>query len=254
MATTTRRWRTAVPEVRPAPFGQRYTDRWTIGTEESLRTFAPDAVRRFYADWYRPELMAVAAVGDFDPADVASKIKLRFPLWKIQQMRGPLVTYEPNVDDTLKVFVQHDEELTRSSVQWTSHIPWAWSDTKDDYRTRPHRTALLCHYQSASPCRLPIGLPSFSKCVVGRRSISAQTSYTSLSVRPNVGDVGTSFHAALTEIHRIQQHGFTDNELNREKMRMLRRMENLVTEQEKTPSRQHERNSKRHFVAGETRS
>ena len=25
---------------------------------------------RFYADWYRPDLMAIVAVGDFDPAQI----------------------------------------------------------------------------------------------------------------------------------------------------------------------------------------
>ena len=33
-------------------------------------TFKPEVLKRFYADWYRPDLMAVIAVGDFDKADV----------------------------------------------------------------------------------------------------------------------------------------------------------------------------------------
>ena len=36
----------------------------------SSRTFKPDQLKRFYKDWYRPDLMAVVAVGDFDGAAV----------------------------------------------------------------------------------------------------------------------------------------------------------------------------------------
>ena len=45
----------------------RYADRLTIGDPEIIESASYDTVRRFYRDWYRPDLMAVIAVGDFDP-------------------------------------------------------------------------------------------------------------------------------------------------------------------------------------------
>jgi zinc protease len=45
--------------------GSRYADRIVIGDKAILETAAHDTLRRFYRDWYRPELMAVVAVGDF---------------------------------------------------------------------------------------------------------------------------------------------------------------------------------------------
>ena len=51
--------------------GSRYAERFLIGgTVESIETFEPEALRRFYRDWYRPDLMGVVAVGDFDGAEV----------------------------------------------------------------------------------------------------------------------------------------------------------------------------------------
>ena len=35
-------------------------------------------LRAFYANWYRPDLMAVVAVGDFDPAQIEAQIKKHF--------------------------------------------------------------------------------------------------------------------------------------------------------------------------------
>ena len=58
--------------------GSRYPERDVIGTEASLRGFDPAALRRFYTDWYRPDLMAVLVVGDL-PADwVVDQIEQSF--------------------------------------------------------------------------------------------------------------------------------------------------------------------------------
>ena len=43
-------------------------DRLPIGKPEIIRTFPYDRLKKFYTDWYRPDLMAVIVVGDFDPA------------------------------------------------------------------------------------------------------------------------------------------------------------------------------------------
>ena len=45
-------------------------DRMPIGKTEVLQTFKPERLKQFYTDWYRPDLMAVVAVGDFDKAAI----------------------------------------------------------------------------------------------------------------------------------------------------------------------------------------
>ena len=50
--------------------GSRYADRLPIGKTEIIQNFNADRVKQFYADWYRPDLMAVVAVGDFDKTEV----------------------------------------------------------------------------------------------------------------------------------------------------------------------------------------
>ena len=58
--------------------GSRYALRLPIGEKQTLETFPHAALTRFYRDWYRPDLMAVMAVGDFDGDSVASMIRQRF--------------------------------------------------------------------------------------------------------------------------------------------------------------------------------
>jgi zinc protease len=58
--------------------GSRYAERLPIGTERSLRTMTPAALRRFYRDWYRPDLEAVIVVGEVNPDEIERSIKTLF--------------------------------------------------------------------------------------------------------------------------------------------------------------------------------
>ena len=58
--------------------GSRYAERNPIGTRQSIEQFKPEALKRFYTDWYRPDLMAVVAVGDFDKAAIEALVKQHF--------------------------------------------------------------------------------------------------------------------------------------------------------------------------------
>ena len=48
--------------------GSRYADRLPIGKPEIIQKANLERIKQFYRDWYRPDLMAVVAVGDFDKA------------------------------------------------------------------------------------------------------------------------------------------------------------------------------------------
>ncbi len=56
----------------------RYAERLPIGLKEILESFKHDTLRRFYKDWYRPDLMAVVAVGDFDKKHIEALITKHF--------------------------------------------------------------------------------------------------------------------------------------------------------------------------------
>src|SRR5574344_2321656 len=60
--------------------GSLYAERLPIGTYESLQNFKPEAIRRFYKTWYRPENMAIIVVGDFDADEMEQKIKDYFQM------------------------------------------------------------------------------------------------------------------------------------------------------------------------------
>ena len=95
----------------------RYAERLPIGKPEILRNAPAARLRAFYDTWYRPDLMAIVAVGDFDPQQIEQGIQTAFePL----AARAPAAA-EPDRTVPLHqqplVSVATDPELTRSNVQ-----------------------------------------------------------------------------------------------------------------------------------------
>ena len=63
----------------PLIFGDsRYTERSPIGLPEIIENAPVERLREFYERWYRPDLMAVIAVGDFDPEVIEAKVRQHF--------------------------------------------------------------------------------------------------------------------------------------------------------------------------------
>src|SRR2546428_2413888 len=58
--------------------GSRYAERLPIGKPEIIKNVNHDRLKQFYADWYRPDLMAVIAVGDFDKSAVEAQVRSHF--------------------------------------------------------------------------------------------------------------------------------------------------------------------------------
>src|SRR3569832_1215867 len=58
--------------------GSKYADRLLIGRVETLQHFSHAALKRFYKDWYRPDLQAIVVVGDIDISEMEVLIKKIF--------------------------------------------------------------------------------------------------------------------------------------------------------------------------------
>jgi zinc protease len=52
----------------------RYAERLPIGKKEIIENCDYETLRKFYRDWYRPDLMALVVVGDIDPELAEQKI------------------------------------------------------------------------------------------------------------------------------------------------------------------------------------
>jgi zinc protease len=217
--------------------GSRYAIRLPIGTDTSIRSAVPSKLRRFYNDWYRPDLEAVIAVGDFDPAQIEALIKKHFgPIPKPAKTRART---DATIPDNAKplVAIAKDKEAQGSSVELIFKMPKPDMKTVADYR----RSIVQDLAESMINARFSeiTQKPNapFLGAGAGVQSFFARTTdafVAGASVKD--GGILQGEEALLTETRRVQQFGFLQSELDRAKSNLQRSYERAYTERDKTES------------------
>ncbi|MDE5606684.1 MAG: insulinase family protein, partial [Bacteroidales bacterium] len=112
----------------------RYAERMPIGKIDNLRTFKPESLRRFYRDFYRPDLQAVIVVGDIDLDAAEAQIKQRFGALQ-NPADAPARPYA-TVPDNAKplVVVATDKEATNNTLVVFFKQPYRPIVTVGDFR------------------------------------------------------------------------------------------------------------------------
>ena len=114
--------------------GSRYAERLPIGDPEVLETFDHATLKRFYSDWYRPDLMAVVAVGDFDPEWIQDLIHRHFEGLEGPEVERPRPAVAvPGHEETL-FSIATDPELTLSNASVAWKLPVSEDASHGDYR------------------------------------------------------------------------------------------------------------------------
>ena len=95
----------------------RYAERLPIGEPAIIENAEYDVIRRYYQDWYRPNLMSVIVVGDIDVDAIEAEIKNRFSgLQNPETMRERKEYSVPGHDETL-VSICSDPEASFTNVR-----------------------------------------------------------------------------------------------------------------------------------------
>jgi len=196
----------------------RYAERLPIGDLDVVREAPPEQLIDFYERWYRPEHMAVVAVGDFDKHEMRSRIaKLfgRIPTPE-QAPRRPVYSI-PEHNETLFA-VAEDPELSQSSVTMYDKRRYDPARTVEDYRE--HLVERL--YREIMDRRLRRLGRTPDAPFVRARSASSQPArpldasvLTATVEEHTAGHIEEALTALKREAVRIQEHGITEPELDR---------------------------------------
>ncbi|RZT09584.1 zinc protease [Duganella sp. CF402] len=217
--------------------GSRYAERMPIGKEDILKTFKYDAIKRFYRDWYRPDLMAVVAVGDIEPAEAQRLIEQHFNKLKNPAKPRPRDYAQIPERQDSEGIVFTDKEVSANTVYIRYPIQsWPAGDTIADYRQKliegmysfilSQRMYELT--QQANPPFLQGG-SGMNKIVRGYRSFGAGAVL-------GKGGATPAINALVQEDQRARQYGFTASEVERAKKGMLRNYERMYNERDKSDS------------------
>ena len=229
----------------------RYAERIPIGTKESIENFKHDALRRFYHDWYRPDLMAVVAVGDIDVKDIEQKIKDHFGKLT-NPANEPERKYYPVPDqDSTYISILSDKEAayTNASVYYKTDVEK--EKTLNDYRNNQ----LKAFYTGMLNQRLAEltqqKVPPFIYASTAYGNIVRTKDAYIAQAYLNENYIKGGLKTLLEENERVKRYGFTQGELDRFKKDMLNFYEQAYNERDKSESRSYAAEFIRNFLQDE---
>ena len=230
----------------------RYAERMPIGTEAALKTFTPDAVKRFYRDWYRPDLMAVIVVGDIDPAEAEKLVHKHFA--KLAAPAAPRArTYvEVPPYTASEALVQRFRETASDTVT----VFYPPERRRPDSSVAGYRAQLIERLHSAMlSLRLAelaqgANAPFAQGASVMTASAPGYRAFQSTAVLGKEG-APAAVAALVRENERVRRHGFTAAELERAKRSVLNSAESRYRERDTANSATLVAPLLRHFLAGE---
>jgi zinc protease len=216
--------------------GSRYAERLPIGKPEVVENFDYETLKRFYRQWYRPDLMAVIAVGDFEAETIEELIHRHFAGIPMPDIAPERPTFPvPDHEETLFA-IATDPEATFNSVavywkQQAREVGTLGAYRQSIVEALYNRMLNFRLFELTQQAEPPfIGASSSQGRFIGSKEVYV----LGAGVQENRHE--RALEVLLTEAQRVARHGFTETELEREKRELLRFLQQAYDEREKTQS------------------
>ncbi len=222
----------------PAYFnGSRFGARLPIGKDSIIANFNPDAIRRYYKDWYRPDLMAVIVVGDITKEKGMELINKHFAGIKPVVNPRPVPEFNFPAYSSDKAIIVTDKEATNYSIQM------AWAAFKDNPLTtfgdyKKSLTENLFNSMLSARLREITQKPNPPFLFAGGSFGGFIRGFNQFFLNANTGnnDPTKAVSVLVQEIERVKQFGFIDAEFERAKKNILANYESAYKNKDKTES------------------
>ncbi len=191
--------------------------------------FPYDRLKKFYTDWYRPDLMAVIVVGDFDPAAIEAHDQvafLRHSRPRPRPGRGRSTTC-PSIRARSTRWRPTPKRRRPPSA---SPTPWPRAIRRPSARIVSRRSSgssPACCPAASRRSRSKPDAP-FLDADTNRSIIVQSTEATTLNALVREGGVEKGLGALFTEADRVARFGFTQTELDRYRLSLLKAFEQLA--------------------------
>ncbi|MCH7525438.1 MAG: insulinase family protein, partial [Bacteroidetes bacterium] len=220
-------------------YGSKYAERLPIGTKESLENFKYEDVRSYYRDWYRPDLMAVIAVGDLDVDQLEAKIKEHFGgIAKAENPRERASYNLPNHEETF-VTIASDKEaaFTQVQIMYKDHFDAPSIETTEDYRESIVRNLFsnMINNRLSELTNKPNPPFVFGSSSYRGTFSRSKNAYQSFALTSETGQL-VGLKTLLEENERVKRYGFQEGEFTRAKKNILARLEKQYKDRDKQES------------------
>lgn len=231
--------------------GSRYADRLPIGKPDIIQNVNHARLKQFYADWYRPDQMAVIAVGDFDTSAIEAQIRSQFGSIPAASSPKPRPTYAVPDQPGTAYAVVTDPEATGTRIDVISKMAARPQATIGAYRQQMAERLFGAMLSARLDELAQKPDAPFLEAETARQLLVRSEESTTLAALVPEGGVEQGLAALFTEVDRVARFGFTASELSRTKLNLQRSLERAVVEKDKSPSRPLADEFVRNFIQGE---
>lgn len=214
----------------------RYAKRLPIGDPDIIENIDPQLIKQFYQDWYRPELMAVVAVGDFDARWMEMELIKRFCNIPKQEAASAHIDYAIPRPSGTSFAIISDKEAAFTNAQIIYKHPHQPTKNIQDFKQRLTHTL----YNRMLGARLfelqQQPKPPFTFASSGYGNNLADLDTYFVSATTGAGKSVEGLKAVLLETRRATLHGFNVTELVRQKAEILLAAESELRESDKIRS------------------
>lgn len=231
--------------------GSRYAERLPIGTEEVLKNFEYETIKRFYKDWYRPDLMAVVAIGDLPVEVMEQKIKDHFSgLKMVDNPRERKLYPVPDHKETYVTLASDKESPFNRVTLYYKKDPKKAETLKDVREGLVKNLYSIMISERFDELRQKANPPYiFAGSYYGGTWARTKDAYQSYAMVSETGIID-GLKALVTENKRINLYGFTAPEFERAKKKLLTQLEKSYNERDKTESSRYIYSCINHFLEG----
>ncbi|WP_149524459.1 M16 family metallopeptidase [Sphingobacterium hotanense] len=227
-----------------------YTERSPIGLEEVIKNFKREDIVQFYRRWYRPDRQAIIIVGDIDVDQMEQELTKQFASLPKASETPSL----PNRNIPLKGEPQFEvfknpesaESSLAISLKRTVGKVINQADFKNQMVEMLWHNLISSRLMDISQADKSKGYKLYGSSGEIYNGIAA----TNISMSMPLEKIQPVFTKYWTEVERIKRHGFTQEEFDRARSRILQQTKNLLQEKDKLTSDKYTSKYQRHFLDG----
>ncbi|HUS03784.1 MAG TPA: insulinase family protein [Chitinophagaceae bacterium] len=232
--------------------GSKYAERLPIGIDSIVKNAKYESLRRFYKEWYRPDLMAVVVVGDIEPAKAEDMIKKHFSsLVNPPNVRARQSIPVPPYTKSSGMVVT-DKEATGYVIQLNySAAPNPEDPTLKGYKEDIVKNIFVTLLNQRLRELTQKENPPFIYAGASFGSYARNYEAFNAEIAVGTGNALKGLEAFTSELERVKKYGFTAAEVDRVKRTMLSGMEQFYNERDKTESANYAGEYIRNFLTEE---
>ena len=228
----------------------KFALRKPIGDMKIIKNFPYETAKKFYNDWYRPNLMGIIVVGDINPDNVKKIIEKNFSKLKNKSNRISPDSLLPKYSDTI-FLNQFDEEQQNILFTIRNKNKKLKLNTTRNVRAKAIHNLIIAIVNDRLDGLNDKKIMNYDIALLNKNSLTSKTDAFFIGGLIKENNVENGVESILLELERIKQNGFINEELELYKQKSLSFLEQSLKSKKTRDNNSHIKEISRNFLEEE---